>query len=1168
MPHELPTRFARTVAAISRQLAVVLIACVLVVSVRAQDPMPAKPVEPVPAPLPREGTGDIIYLPGPEGKYVPVLVNGTLREYLEFLKTQQAPKAQAPAAYSVSSLSFTGTCDDERVQFTVKLRVQTHVNDWVRVPLQMPEAFLLREPQYEFAAAADQATNKPASGQQVADNYTAEQGYAWWFQGVGNHSLQLEISVPIRKAPLNRRFQLSLPATAVSSLKLTVPQPGVVPRTAEKSTLTVKSVDKGTEVEVFGLGRRLDLSWQLQPEVSSVVASLESTTMILATLVEGESLTLEATQTVKALRGSFNNLKVTLPPEFLFQRLRVDGQDYTDIQSDAANPLMLTVRLKQPTSGPVELKWTVGRKIAGQGKPISIEGFSVDRAQIHTGFIAVAVIGDFLATRLPEGQRSVEQQTLAALPVGLRQPQISSAFRILDQPFRLALNLQRIEPNVSVEPQVHLLCTGDGLELDATYRFHVYRGSISEVQLNWPNWKSDHWVSEQFDPPNLVEEVIDEGDQIRRIRLVEPTRDDFVLHLRARRTLPALPAGQTAASIPFAVPSVVARQTHTEFNVASADNLEVETTAVSTTGLRLLNSGSKPRLSIPLEWQKYRSMLYRIDTPQKDVTLQISRHEREVKAQTELRVSPGRGRLSVSQKIQLDVAYDRLSQLRLRGLPQLDLENNVKFSVRNTDRRNSSTFDANRPAGPRVDLTPTWVKSPDGTSLLVQLPLDQPRQGRFELEVRYELNDPLTGSEMVPVKLPVLNLVDTPFQQIRCEWMTGSHEAAIQGVDWVRQPANESGVAWTCSNQCDEITLNLTPSSNPSLRGGVISQTLIQTGIDASGTVQGAAHYRITGGWALLRMTTLPGMNVTNLWWNGTPLNVVPRIAANGGNEYEIMEWDLPTSKPRATPRTGSQDQLLTVTWHMEGQLLHRFTDKLQMPAPRFPELSTTETLWEVTLPQNQHLFSEPVGFAGEYRWQFNFPIWQRVPARTRDELRQWVQAEDGPVLTPADEIPAEEKQNNHDGRNRYVFSRLGAPIEMQLRTMTGTGVVVLGFGFCAFLALLLFRWPATRHLLTVIFLGLAVSIAALWFPSEVAVLLQPAIAGATMAMLFATVQQFLWHRRRQTVLTITAPSGFLSHSNSSRDVLHAGSDDHTQSRIRPGTGDLSNLAAETGSRT
>ena len=45
---------------------------------------------------------------------------------------------------------------------------------------------------------------------------------------------------------------------------------------------------------------------------------------------------------------------------------------------------------------------------------------------------------------------------------------------------------------------------------------------------------------------------------------------------------------------------------------------------------------------------------------------------------------------------------------------------------------------------------------------------------------------------MVPVQLPVLHLVDTPYQQIRCEWTTGSHEAAIQGADWIRQPASDS----------------------------------------------------------------------------------------------------------------------------------------------------------------------------------------------------------------------------------------------------------------------------------------------------------------------------------------------------------------------------------------
>ena len=342
------------------------VALCLALNVQAQPAGAKNPAGPSPSPLPKSESSrpttekqaqgpepikptflDVIYLPGPGGELIPVPAGTSLQEYLEWVQKKRQPDrtTAAPAPYHVTNLSLEGSADDERATLTARIRVQViRAEEWVRVPLELSEA-VLRGSSYK------------GSGESIADRQEDAGDYGWWFRGKGEHELTLDLSVPVRKQFPRRRLQLSLPPAVVSSLKLRVPHSEVQTFVGDKGTVAVQSSGKNSDIEVYGMKEDLDLSWQPIPRKEQTEAVLESNTTIAVNLIEGEAVTLEAAQRVQALQGTFSELHVQLLDGF--ELVGIDGLEYLEHRIEAGQQRGVVVRLKKPTSGPVDLKWTL-----------------------------------------------------------------------------------------------------------------------------------------------------------------------------------------------------------------------------------------------------------------------------------------------------------------------------------------------------------------------------------------------------------------------------------------------------------------------------------------------------------------------------------------------------------------------------------------------------------------------------------------------------------------------------------------------------------------------------------------------------------------------------------------------------------------------------------------
>lgn len=1070
---------------------------------------------------------DLRYLEGPDGR--PVLVpNVTWDEFVKWLDQRQAPLDEGPPGISVSSLSFDGTADDEQALLTARIELQVSEDKkWVRVPLLMSEATLRSPPIHAGEGLAVPAT------------YHADEGYAWWFKGAGRHQLTLSFSIPLRKQAAQRRVQLSLPTTAVSELALRVAPARVIAK-PERSTVSTKSTANGTEIDVIGLGSRLDLTWQSLPDSSGAAAALEVTTAAVATLVDGESATLEATQLIQSLgqQGSFDEVRVSLPAGY--ELLRLEGPEHRDHKTDPANPRQVVVQLKKLTTGPVELRWTVARpKLPPVGEAFTLEGFEVDRARLQTGYLAVVVVGDFRMTRQPDEDKFVQRVDLAELPGALRQTPASAAFRYLNR-LMLHMKLQRIEPYVSVDPGVLLHLTRDAIELEGTIRLQILRGSIANYKMRWTGWKRQGWTISEAELPGHIELRVSEDaadPDLIRLEFAEPVKAAepaalVDLRFRARRTLT-----DVGERMPLTVPVPEAYdRVSTPLAIVSADNVEADLQPTESTQLRPLGTVN-PKIAVPDDWQGLRRADYRIESPQAELTLGLSLHPRKIQAKSTVEAAIRSSAVTVKQRIAFDVAYERVAQLRF-AVPEGVPAEQLRFFSQAGKELSSLVVPANGRSPAEIRVT-----------------LETPAIGRFEVEVRYALAPPRADPEAreTVLSIPLARSNDVSFASTRlsCRDAAG-RDVVVEGEGWLRQLAPDGQPVWVLSQAPENVSVRVAHQGGAP-HGGRVSKILIRTKISGDGTTRSIAQYQLAAGISELELGFPANLTPVKFWWNQKSLPVESGVkGADGATYYEIA----------LRGRTPAGERLLTVEFLEKTDAPSRFSEGYSLESPHFSdEQIAAQVHWQVELPLHQHLFTEPAGFTPEFRWRAGRVFWSRQTDLSERDLETWIGAASGPALAAG--------QNAFGDGNRYVFEAFGPPPQLAFRAMSRSGIVLVGAGTALFVGLILVKWPATRHVLTLLAAGFLVSLVGIWFAAPVQVLLQPAVLGLALAIFAAGIDGYLNRRARSVTVTLTSPSGFMTQASSHprSPAAAVGSNEFTSLRPPPEGAPAPELS-ELGNRT
>lgn len=1023
---------------------------------------------------------DLIYLPGPDGNLVPVPAGASLQEYLTWLQKKQQPEASPAPAAQITSLALQGTTEEDRALLTARIKVQVlKSNEWVQIPLDLDEAVL-------------KTATATGPGENVAGRQEDGAACSWWFRGSGLHELTLELIVPVRKQQARRRLQLSLPNAAVSSVKLTVPYPDVQPRIGERSTLSVRTRGNNSEIEAFGLGNELDLTWQPAPQADKSETLLEASTAITVHLVEGEALSLEVLQKLQALQGKFSEFHTQLPPGM--ELVGIDGSDFLEQQADPQHPGRLLIRLKRATSGPVELHWTLRAAVPAPNVPLTISGFQVPQARVQTGFILLQLTGDFQVSRQSEEERHVRRINPAELPQTLRSTPATVAYRFLTQPFRLVFQLLKIEPFVTVEPVMHLSLGTNRAELAADYSFFVSRGSISTIELSWPRQAAENWTLDGLEPLELIERSENLPNGNIRVQLVGPIRESFQMRLRAHREIPREPV-----SFPVSFPmSRVSNAAATVVETYLADDVEAQFAAVPGTVLRTL-PGGLGKVAPPREMQSLRKGAYRIESGPPHFTAALTRHTRQIAADTEVQATVSQGHLLIRQRLTYEVLHDRLSQLLLRLPPALRADQVQVFTWGGVPLEAAALDAAEVAAG--------------GAAYIV----DPPRTGRFEFDIRYRL--PVTprppGAQGIAAphqqRIPLVLPRDLPYRSVRLVWNDANHpEAIVAGDGWTRQAAADGQPAWGRSGDAREIVVTLPLPSGNVTRGIVVSHGLLRSVWEQGKHVQTRAQYRVSSRSGALLLAFPPAATPSAFYWNRQ--QVFPNRIGSAGDGTALFELTIPERK-------GAKEPLLTVDYFTLLGAPTSLASPLQIPAPEFgSNVWVNSILWELRLPASEHLFQRPSGFVPEYRWERTNSVYARIPHLHSTDLDEWIGEGDGP-----------EGIYSGPGFNVYLFGASGPLSDLSLLTMSQPVIVLMGAGLALAVGFILVRIPRTRHMTSLLAVMLLVAVVGVWFPEPVLLLAQPAAIGLLLAVVAAWLETRLARRRNARIVTIAPQSSYLS---------------------------------------
>lgn len=1048
--------------------------------------------EPLVVPERRAGEGVLLppaqirYLPNRLNELVPIPYGAKLEQYLKWCE-DNLNKTQGA---TMSEVSIVGDVDDERANLKVTFTVFVYQSQYFEtVPLYFNEAVLMKLPVYT-PGGKDLEQYFPKKD----PKQDSKLGYVWSVRGQGLHRLECQFAVPIRKLLPSRQLVVTLPSSPVSRFQLTLPHPNVSPKLlSDQAVVDIKATGDGkTVVEAIGLGPQLDLTWQPNVDTRTTFVSLEAQTAIRAHF-ESDRVLLQTNQKINSLQGRFDEVTVRLPAGA--DLIKLDDPERQSYRIDPEDRQQVTVTFREKVSS-AQLNWTL-RVPMKLGKPITIDGFEVKNARKQVGKIGLSIA---LGLRLSKpndpllvGINAGEFPSELALGMGT----VVHAYQFFSQPFKLVTTVDEVKPYFDVQPLVTLTATAQQLSLDAKFQYHVdrdsmNRDSMNEVVLTWPEFKSEGWTIESIDQPGIVDShYFDESGQIM-VRLIGYRSGDFTIHMRARRHF------KTGDEVTFSLPrpKLASRFSPTTLVLANAENVDTDLTSRGETVFHPLPLTNGELKNVAESNRGLKSTIYRIETDEQSFGLRVTPQKQRIHTKSVTEVRWKDSQFFVRQHVIYDVAYERLSQIRLMIPATLDPERVQFFSDR------------------EADLTPEWMQTKPGTGREIVIKLGEARLGQFEVQARYQF--PFPKDSESSIRFPILKSLDEPFSQTRL---------SMAQSDWFdAEPANpetwrpelnrKDALKWMADGAQDEVRVNLVRSTHAN-ESGTVSRSLIRIMVDSKGECTARAQFRVSTRSISIPIQLPSSATSPAFYWDQHRLSDQECIESPAGsNRFLLQLADLNDESPQAM-------HLLTVDYQDDIGYRMTWSDKLDLRSPQLMNCSWGQVYWQIVLPAGQHLLTYPRSAAPMFHWERSGLVWSRVPSHQSDTLQHWVERE-----TPGN-APAPDSLFSEKNGNSYTFGQFDSPKPLVFHTLSSSMVLLLGAGFPLLVGFAMSQLAVLRNVLTLLVVGLVIAVAGLWYSEPLELLIQPMIAGLLFPIVAVLLHGVIRRQFEQSVLPFDRQSDF-----------------------------------------
>jgi hypothetical protein len=1051
--------------------------------------------------------GDAIRLPDKDGQPVWTVYGARFEQFRESLKSKNTAEHNEPD-YSISSVSLTGSCDDERAQLTAKIEIQVERDGiWLTVPIDMQEGFIALPGMRQTGAGEFRAV--------VPVDRMAP--HSVLLRGKGLHELSVPLVVLIRRQLNQRHLQLTIPPAAGSQLTLRVPKEHCQVKPIEGTHVYSSAIPQGTRIEAYGIRGQFDLAWDVpinEPQARMVFDVASKCTLGM----EGDRVQLHVVQAIDAKQGTVASVRVRMPAGFRSiagqQKDVPDARKYTATDVDASG--FIKVALKPATNGRAELSWDLeGPHQAGS--PLVVRGFDVEGARSEIGDVSlIPAEGFHFEFRNGENVRRIN-----GLGAGLAESTYS-----FSQPFRLELGLEEIRPQFSVEPSLFLLLSEQRAELTGQFRVQIHQGAVRAIAFQWPDWKKQGWtIDDVSENADLVENNPKDPAEHSslRFRLSGRLGSDFMLTFRALRSIPR--QGTTfRLTLPVIDGSV---RPASALVVADAENVKSSLDPLAETAVRPIGPERREALNVPESLRGLHQVALRVDSAVQAFDASVAVQKQQIETESTAQVEVQEGRLQVTQRISYHVSYERLAE-GVFVLPKELRRGDVQFHVDRSD----SDFEA----------IPTWTPGDADSGDVARIAFEPRRIGSFDVFARYfvPLAEPAPNEASTEVSVPLLRSRDAAFKAMRVE-LRARDDTEVEVTDeaWspqIPQISADKGSthAWTVAGDRTSIPLRLLRISSVAAPRVKIAKALLRSIVDVTGVVQTAALYRIQGPAASV-VLTLPSHS-TDPKFSLDGVELKPERIREARPDSREFRLDIGSLSP-------NPERVLAVEYRDPNGSPCGFVALHRLQAPSFPDSTSIGSLiWEVTFPYEQFLFLDPSGFSPEFRWQRQSVFWSRGPTPLAADAGGWL----GTTFRPVG-----------DDGNTYAFSRFGGVPTILVGSMAQSFVIFVGAGLSLLAAFVLLKLPAARTPLTLFLFAFAVAVVYLWSAEAVRLLLQPAFFGFLLAVGAAALDARIQRRRAPFLLASPSAADFVATATSPSSIERAlvlTSDPEALTISRPGS--------------
>lgn len=1040
-------------------------------------------------------SGDWQLLKGPDGQFLPVQNNDELLKWLK--QKHDTKEAVDRPLYSFSDVNLEGTTTDEEASLSMTLSLQiTEESSWVRVPLGLNEA-VLKGFQHEFKPAAGKNGASTLTGQACFASYNRRTtGYQWWFQGKGLHVLTLKATVSLKKASGVRRLQLAVPTAASSYLRLAIPiaQEQLSLETVAGGVHKTKAVGKqSSQVELFRLGQQLDLGWRSLPDARRIDTLLKAETKIRVEPTE-ESILLNASQWIEPLQGSMKEVEVSLPGGFQVVELKVDGDRYPLPDQDPETKQPVKITLPSATTDRLRLDWILQSPWPGTGQLI-LEGFHVAKSLRQSGEIAIVGFEGYRITKrsATDVYRTNVRELLGPGP-------IFSAYQFRQQPFQLVLELQQIQPSYSIRPHLFMKMGEQQVVMLVDLEMEVFRGVVQSLEISWPEFEEQGWKIDQAELPGIVEQIETDPEtgnlrvQLgKRLSQGEPIR----LQLRANRMVE-----NPEEEFPLTLPRVIASNpVRTVVVVTNRENVESRVSPLEETQTQPLSANLAEKVEQLMasarmrDFRGPRQQAFLVRSPKHRFRGTIMTHPQSIQCDTWVKVILREDQSTIEQELRFDVNYEPATKLRV--LVPASFPSPIQFSL-----------------GP-MPIPFEWTGVKVGNSREAVLELPEPKLNEFSLVARYPISQ--VDQENLSAEIPLVRASEAEQITGRFESTSDYHpELVVEDSRWNKGSDAQGLPIWTTTSPGESLSVKWSARQDSDIQNLNIPKSLIQSVIQRNGQVYSLAHYLLDRPVQQVLISLDPDQILPDaFYWNGLELGdgQVSQIDAELGTyRLELPRIDSAGGvKESSEPTAGKQE--LVVAYHTTGGVPLNWSQHFRLASPSFPgDVWAEKTVWEVTLPVEQHLFTLPEKFTPAFSWVRQGAIWSRISHELPGSSHSWIALRNE---STADGMPKE--------GNTYRFSYFGPCPLLNFSSMNRSIVVLFGAGLSLFIGFLLLKIPATRNVLTILLALFAFALCNVWFAAPMQLLSQPAALGLFLAIV-AVLMDRTFKRQTSSSVSLSGP--------------------------------------------